>query len=188
MNGFLLFVIIAVISSLVKKARETDGDNPPAAGTRRPNESRSPARPGEIVDYDERMRRIREEIRRKIEERRSAAQTGLPPSTPAPAKMTETEYQPEPLTVPEEAAPPQPALTAPERRHQAEAVEELAVQAELKQTEQTIAEARAAELSWTESTKPATGTSALRKDLRSGRDLRRAIALREVLGPPVALR
>ncbi len=188
MNGFILFVIIAVISSLVKKGKETNGDQSPAAGSRRPNESGSPARPEGTMDYDERMRRIREEIRRKIEERRSAAQTGLPPSTPAPAMMTETEYQPEAPTVPEEAAPPQPVLTAPEKRHQAEAAEELVVQAELKRTEQTIAEARTAELSWTESTKPATGTSALRKDLRSGRDLRRAIALREVLGPPVALR
>ena len=188
MNGFILFVIIAVISSLVKKAKETNGENPPAAGARRQNASGSPARTGGAVDYDERMRRIREEIRRKIEERRGAAPTGLPPPMPVAPVMAETEFQPESTFEPEVAAPPVPALTAPEKRHQAEAAEERVVQAEQRRTEQTIAEARVAELSWTESTKPATGTSALRKDLRSGRDLRRAIAMREVLGPPVALR
>jgi hypothetical protein len=70
--------------------------------------------------------------------------------------------------------------------------EEIASQLAALQEEQAAAQAtavaRASETSWTESTRTASGPSAWRNDLRSRADLRRAIVLRELLGPPVALR
>ena len=192
MNGlpaFIIFIIIAVVSNLLSKAKEDRGvKRTPAA----------PLRPADDLDQAERTRRIQEEIRRKIAERRGVA---LPPPVPAPS-LAEVEREPaeEPVEweMPRELEPPplpvpMAARTAAlEQARQEELAAQLAAledaRAAARATAETIATARAAETNWTETTKPATGASAWRKDLRSAGDLRRAMVLREVLGPPVALR
>ena len=88
----------------------------------------------------------------------------------------------------EEEPPALPAQAAAEQPRQSEIAGQLTALREARAAAQAKAEARAAEVPWTEATKPGTGPSAWRKDLRRPADLRRAIVLREVLGPPVALR
>jgi hypothetical protein len=73
-------------------------------------------------------------------------------------------------------------------RRKEEIVFQLAALQEEQATARTTAEARAAETSWTAATRTASGPSAWRNELRSPADLRRAIVLRELLGPPLALR
>jgi hypothetical protein len=139
----------------------------------------------------ERTRKIREEIQRKIAERAR----GYPNEQPTL-----------PLEVPEEPplvrevvvtqAPPMPrrGLTALEAQRQAEILEEQASLAErLKEAEQMklAAQKRARyEASTTDHAGAARSLSrsTVLDDLRDPAALRRAFILREVLGPPVALR
>jgi hypothetical protein len=84
--------------------------------------------------------------------------------------------------------PPLPARPSAAVERQEEIVTQMAALQEEQDAALATAAARASETNWTESTRTASGPSAWRNDLRSPADLRRAIVLRELLGPPVALR
>lgn len=193
MSPFIIAIIIAFISSMLAKAKQADEVK------RTPS---SPLPPPDDLEQAARTRRIQEEIRRKIAERRGVA-TPSPEATPPVAPPIFSDWSAGPLppvdpfggsrarparaTVRRELEPP-PVPVAAEQERQVEIAGQLAALAEAQATAGTIAAARVAETSWTEATKSATGASAWRKDLRSGADLRRAVVLRELIGPPVALR
>jgi hypothetical protein len=154
------------------------------------------APPPEEATFDdpelaERTRKIREEIQRKIAER---------------ARGYPTEQPTLPLDVPDEPplvrevvvtqAPPMPrrGLTALEAQRQAEILEEQATLAErlqeaeqMKLAAQKRARYEAATADHSNAARSLSRSTVL-DDLRDPAALRRAFILREVLGPPVALR
>lgn len=183
----LIFLIIAGVSSLLKKLKSQSGEEKPAP----------PADPRTLQsDFDEieRTRRIQEEIRRKIAERRGqlasqpVPQRELAPLSPSP-RWTEAVEERSPYKV----EPPPLAETVtidPLLERQRELAEQLAA---LKAA-QHVAVNRA---SWAVSKPEETEAEAMAaraddihglRELRNARSLRKAIILREVLGPPVALR
>ncbi|HEY0968736.1 MAG TPA: hypothetical protein VGD88_15195 [Opitutaceae bacterium] len=147
----------------------------------------------DAMEEEQRTRRIQEEIRRKIQERRAGG---------APAAPVE----PPPLR--EEAPAYEAPVEEPSWREQAPRAPQppplddgvLARQRALQEQLQALAERRAAlEAARSRASAPvlaaATATharpsksAALLRDLRDPESTRRAIVLREVLGPPVALR
>jgi hypothetical protein len=138
-------------------------------------------------DLAERTRKIREEIQRKIEQR-----TRGQAETPAP----DTEIEAPPPIIREVAVSRTP-VQAPSRidvQRQAEILEEQATLMErlreaefMKAAGKKRTEFEAATADHTAEAQVATRSSVL-GDLRSPEALRRAFILREVLGPPVALR
>jgi hypothetical protein len=199
MTGFIIFIIVAILSQLAAKAKQAEAKRTPASPLARPDDLEQAAR----------TRRIQEEIRRKIAERRG----GLIPPPADLSTPVEEERPPAPPAVPRPFVPPLDPFGGPitrtarpvfERRapeppplparpsaalaRQEEISTQMATLQEKQATAQTTAAARAAETSWTAATRTAAGPSAWRNDLRSPADLRRAIVLRELLGPPVALR
>ena len=138
----------------------------------------------------ERTRRIREEIQRKIEQRARGY------TQPPPPVMAEKRAGAPPVIRPE-AARPQPvtakAAARLETQRNAEILEQQAALSE--QLRQAVA-MKAAALQRTQfetnlsrdETQAAAVHTGLREDLTNPDELRRAFVLREVLGPPVALR
>lgn len=198
--GFFVFVFIAIsMIRAIRKAMQLTKENGPA--------------PDETEDQKN-LRRIQEGIRRKIAERRAGTAADQPP----PLLARGAEREPGPTRVPpavppldafggpaprtladmarpapsRELAPTGPALT------EAAAVarqEELAEQMRLLEEARGLARRRAAEIaaarkaeSDSEAGVLATARGTLLADLREPQSLRRALVLREVLGPPVALR
>jgi hypothetical protein len=157
----------------------------------------------EDPELAERTRKIREEIQKKIEERRRGGAGYERPAAPAePPPIHEAEPQPAQMELPPplvrevvvRAAPPQPEPWGElASRRQAELREQQdAVDAQLKQAQEMKAAAMRrlefeAKLS-AEKTAAVGRQSALLDELRKPDSLRRAILLREILGPPVALR
>ena len=162
----------------------------------------------------ERTRKIRDEIQRKIEERRRAGAGYTEPARPAavPVQTPVAEEppplpptlprQPQTLPRPQVAPPlvrevmvrPAPPSGAAETRRMAEMLEQQAAMAEhlrLAQEMKAAAEHRTAfeeatadhQSEWLELTR-----SAVIGELRERDAVRRAIILREILGPPVGLR
>lgn len=143
----------------------------------------------------ERTRKIREEIQRKIEQR-ARGYANEQPTRPRSAQPAE----PPPVIVREVVARPQPAMLRRAASHQeaqrmAEILEQQASLAEqLRQAqEMKAAAARRAEFetqisSNKEEIAAAVTRGALGDDIRNPAALRRAFILREILGPPVALR
>lgn len=155
----------------------------------------------------ERTRQIQEEIRRKIAERRAAAQ-----SPTSPPQLPSMQQRIPPLTRPMTVSPLDPfggpmrrpikPQSAPQRsedlptayvlERQRRLAEEMRALEAARQAEQQ----RAAEIAAVRTPAPAAGMPARpaaapligRGDLRDPRALRRAIVLREILGPPVGLR
>jgi hypothetical protein len=163
------------------------------------------SRDGGNSEQEERARRIREEIQRKIAERRGQA---VPPPMPAPPRIDpfrpvfqeEAPRMPPPLRREEPPAPP-PLRPEPVADHDDSAAIErqrrLAEQ--LAQLEEQRRETRRAAQRAFDSTEQqaataqsarAAGVSAgsLSAELRDPRSLRRAFLLREILDTPVALR
>lgn len=196
-HAVTLAIIAGVVAQLIKavRGRKDDADAPPT-----PPEERSFQDP----ELAERTRRIREDIQRKIAERRRAA-TGY--ETPAPPPVAEPPQQwaydeqeePPPPVVREVVAErtPEPvhvSASRAETQRQAEILEQQAALAEkMRELELMKAAAvrrnefeRATADTQTETKVAARG--ALLDDLRKREALRRAFVLREVLGPPVALR
>jgi hypothetical protein len=160
---------------------------------------------GGASEQEERARRIREEIQRKIAERRGQA---APPPMPAPVFeerevvfREETSFPP-PLR-PVEVPPPMPTREVVTAYVDTEALERQRRLAEqLEQLEAQRREARRAAVQVraegrTPGATPtataagrgaALGVRGVGAELRDPRALRRAIVLREVLGAPVALR
>jgi hypothetical protein len=157
----------------------------------------------------ERARRIREEIRRKIAERREGAPAPLRQETPAaappvirapgvppldsfggPARPAlPTLRKPEPVRT--HAPQPAPAMSHAAMSAVLERQAQLAEQLRELEQAREKQKLRAAEIAADAApAAPAAPVSrgGLLADLRQAQNLRRAILLREVLGPPVALR
>ncbi|HTJ78897.1 MAG TPA: hypothetical protein VL357_07855 [Rariglobus sp.] len=181
-HPILIFVIVMVVSSLLKKMK---------APEETPSSSKDLEPRGDGVDDSERTRRLQEEIRRKIAERRG--QPVLPPvlvSGPETSVWTEKEEEPwayrreEPPPVVEEAAAIDPIL-----ERQRALAEQLAA---LQLHHATVS--KASQEAWAPRV-PVSASASINfeemnwlRELRSARSLRKAIILREVIGPPVALR
>lgn len=172
---------------------------------RSPSETREltpVSRDGTDPEQAERVRRIQEEIRRKIAERRGQA---APPPIPTPAPTLEPfnpmrpvfreEASPRPVATP----PPMPARLEDASDHddsaalerQRRLAEQLAkletARREARRAAQALSETGAA--SAKVRTEPAViGARGLVAELRDPQALRRAMVLREVLDAPVALR
>ena len=199
--GFFVFVFIALsMLRALRKAMQLTKEHGAAS---------------DETEEQRNLRRIQEGIRRKIAERRAGPATDQPP--PLLARTVEREPGP-PTRVPpavpsldafggpaartladrvrrapsRELPPTSPALT------EAAAVarqEELAEQMRMLEEARALARRRAAEIaaarkaeSESEAGVLATARGTLLADLREPQSLRRALVLREVLGPPVALR
>lgn len=192
-NLFTVLIIGGVLSQLLnaikgKKAQQ-DAD---ASGTPRDAQFEDP-------ELAERTRRIREDIRRKIAERQSDAPSAeLPPFTSEPELRPEpSAYEPPPLprsVIAERAPEAVAALQRMDAQRQAEILEQQATMAERMRELETMkaaAQRRAAfeALSVSQANvQRERARGALLDDLRDPQALRRAFVLREVLGPPVALR
>ncbi|MFA6289313.1 MAG: hypothetical protein WC661_18170 [Opitutaceae bacterium] len=187
-HPLIIFLIIMGVSSLIKHLKSSGEAPPPEAGPR-------PFGGGD--DDGERTRRLQEEIRRKIAERRGqAAPPPLPHEEPEPLfptpRWTETVEEPSPYKLPE-PPPLVAALPAVDSVlvRQRELAEQLAA---LKVAAQQV---EANRVSWAISKPAETEAQATAaragdvyglRELRTARSLRKAMVMREVLGPPVALR
>jgi len=193
--------VVVVIAGLVAKVLQAvrgkaDG------GTRADSTTDGPT----FADPDlaERTRKIREEIRRKIEERRGQAGAPTAPD-PVRPRLRPEEQSPEATPPPplvlqlppvvREVLRPAPSERAPAAApamDEAELYRQQALAGQLREiVERKIAaERRAAAAVPTdqEAAALAARRGAVLDDLRDADALRRAILLREVLGPPVALR
>jgi hypothetical protein len=194
--------VVIVIAGLVAKVLQAVRGKPPAAG--------KGVEPAEKVfedpDLAERTRKIREEIRRKIEERRG--QTGQATASLVRPKLAREDRSPQatpppvvlelppmirkmltPVPTPATAAAPVDPDAAAELARQAELAEQLRQVIALKTgTGEERRAAFASSIADKEQVALAAGRGALLDDLRDPAALRRAFVLREVLGPPVALR
>lgn len=186
---WVLIAIAAVIARMLNKKKDADASS---------GDSPAPAREYEFEDPElaERTRKIREEIQRKIAERRGQhMQPPVLPSEqarPAPIMRSPEATMPEVLR---ELRQPEPQVSR--RMVQANAAEELERQATLREKleeARVMKEAalkRAAFEASIADKEPAVlqqARAVVLDDLRSPQALRRAFVLREVLGPPVALR
>ena len=167
------FVVISVIRNAVKVARKVSEPT---------TVSRAPA--GYDPAEAERTRRIQEEIRRKIAERRSQA---------APAEvMRRAEPEPERMAEPENV-PPEP-LPVDSTEAVLERQQQLADQMRALETARLLEQRKSAAVADTarHETERAAAVVAMRgallADLRNRPTARRAMLLREILDRPVALR
>ena len=166
-----LFVIITVIRGLVQMARKL---SEPPPGTPRSAAAPDPAQA-------ERTRRIQEEIRRKIAERRGfAPPIGLPPIM--------AEAAPEPAAPPadEPATSPSLAVVLEGQRQLAEQMR--ALEAARVQGERRAANAEAMSAATAIPAPAANITAELLANLRDPLTVRRAWLMREILDRPVGLR
>ena len=152
-----------------------------------------------------RNEQVREKVRRMIAERRGDA---VPPELSAPTTLPEPEeersFRSPPLAEPPELEMP-PPLQPPGPSRQAETAhssatktreaslvrqEQLALELQSLNEQRVFAARRAAVVAEGEAVVARRDlvSNELRHDLRDPRSLRRAMVLREVLGPPVALR
>lgn len=174
----VLIVILAVVSVIRNAAKmvRKAGEQRPAA------QSRSPA------DYDpawaERTRRIQEEIRRKIAERRG--QTVAPEAAPVGPGM-----EPPVIYVEERVIPPVMESSSAVLERQQQLADQMRALELARATQQRHAAQLSAEIKSESASSAGLLTAAragLMTDLRDPAGLRRAFMLREVLGPPVGLR
>ncbi len=199
-----VFLVMAFLANQakVKKARE---EQRRAAERRaqRPRERDEDDGPvhafdddGEDAGMEERTRRIQEEIRRKILERMSGGQEPAPPlSRPATQPVPRpVQARPPPLPqVKEEKRDTTPAFDWDEAARQ----QKLAEQMRELEEQRKVAERRSKAFATARPAPkgvPLAGASRLHRrvtvagDLRDPAALRRAVVLREVLGPPVGSR
>jgi hypothetical protein len=220
----ILVVAGSIAYWLNQRAREKAGQDADYDGDGKPDnrpqldeqtrELKPASRDGSDPEADERVRRIQEEIRRKIAERR-----GQPVSPPLPVpeldpfrpvfqETTQADLptkRSEPVAVP----PPMPAAAQRERA-EAKAYDDSAalerqrkLEEQMAQLEQRRREARQAAQLASQSGGQAAANAAydavapdvpglsarhLQHELRNPKALRRAMVLKEVLGTPVALR
>jgi hypothetical protein len=161
---------------------------------------------GEAVAEDEmRNEQVRDKVRRMIAERRGET---VPPEWSEPPAMSEPEeersFRSPPIEEPPELALP-PPLQSPVRSQQVESdhafaretleaslvrQEQLALELQTLNEQRALVARRAAVVAEGEAVVARRDlvSNELRHDLRDPRSLRRAMVLREVLGPPVALR
>ncbi len=193
----VVFVLVSVIKGFRQSGR---------SGEQRPVEL-----PGDIEEQ-RRVREIQETIRRKIAERRGGTEA-RPEEANAPAEVVPPLHQPRPVSPPARPHPfeefprhvlverePLPSRVEPPRLAQsnrAELERQVRLADELRSVEETRLQlARRAAHRATEKSEAAQAHGALLTasrerlllDLGDRHSLRRAWVLREVLGPPVALR
>lgn len=173
----LVAVAIAVVAILQKfkqaRTQETAGE--------------APAKDGQEA---ERTRRIQEEIRRRIMERR-----GLMPAPPdAPDSVEEAPEFPEPPPMFEEV---RPVMVEPPSLQAMDAAAAPGYSRELERQQQMLARLRELETARPAHARIAPATveapvaapaNRLPADLRTPAGLRRAVVLREILSPPVGMR
>ncbi|HEY9155921.1 MAG TPA: hypothetical protein VIM69_12365 [Opitutaceae bacterium] len=191
----LAVVIVIVIGGLIKKVSALargaakNADRPkPQAGSRQPNRTFDP-------EAAERTRRVQEEIRRKIEERRhsQAPVAPPPPVTPRPAYDPFTPEALQRQNPPAIPRPVEPSRAASERallvarRLEAAKQREEKRKAKASAREDTIS-IQVAPISLIPSAGPLLPTHPLREILTNPEEVRRAIILSEIIQPPVALR
>jgi len=208
MNWILehLQIVIAVAASLAywltQRRAQTEEDETPKPRT------------VQEAEEAERTRRIQEEIRRKIAERRGGVPVDLPPPLiEADEPARERPFAPvDPFGGPVGRVQRKLEEMAAERERERVAIEEAealerqrrlademrALEAERREAqqraEQLAAQRRAREIAERQaretgaSLDPALASASLHATLRTPAALRRAIVLREVLGPPVSLR
>jgi hypothetical protein len=173
----VLFVIAIAVVAILQKFKQA-----------RPQETagETPARDGQEA---ERTRRIQEEIRRRIMERRGL----MPAPPPAPDSGEEAPEFPEPPPMFEEMRPVM--IEPPFQTMDAAAAP--GYSRELERQQQMLARLRELETARPThaGTTPATveapvaaAANRLPADLRTPAGLRRAVVLREILGPPVGMR
>jgi len=145
--------------------------------------------PGEDA---ERTRRVREEVQRKIVERRreAAARPGSwaesPSATPRPAERSQP-----PLAPPVAASRPAPPADEEDVAEAAlQRQQKLAEQVRAMEAARTAAQVRTSALAAFAPPGASPGSPPIDwlPELRDPRSVRRAVILREILGPPVALR
>lgn len=183
----IIFIAGTIAWWLNQRARQKAGESADYDGDGTPE---APAQ-GEFTDPDlaDRTRKIREEIQRKIEERRRAA-GGYREAPPDPAPVRPAA----PVVLPPViSAPAASQFTVEESRRKAEILQQqadwesrLAQARELKEATQKRV-AFETQLS-AEKIRSKQRHAALVEDLHHPDTLRRAVVLREVLGPPLALR
>lgn len=188
-NIWMLVIIAGVVAQLLQSIKGKKGGDDADEATPRKAEFGDSA-------LGERTRKIREDIRRKIEQRQRSPREEVP-----------VERQPEALDelppflreivqeVMPERVPAMPAYAAQaEAQHAAEILEQqIALADRLRQVEAAKAAAQRRALLEQQTVAVATverrkNRGALLEDLRDPAALRRAFVLREVLGPPVGLR
>lgn len=188
-NAWTVVIIGGVLAQMLQAVmKKKAGEGDPAQG--------EPPKEYEFEDPDlaERTRRIREEIQRKIAQRQQGGGPDVAADTPP---MMEPDAAPPPLirevvvTV-----PPVPVRTSARfdtQRHAEILEQQAALEEQLREARQMKAAAakrtefEEATADHTTARRTATRASVV-GDLRSPEALRRAFILREVLGPPVALR
>ena len=181
-NAWTLIIVGTVVAQMLQAIFKKRGGGE-ADGAEPPKEFEF-----EDPELAERTRRIREEIQRKIEQR-ARGEAEPPPLVPVPA--------PPPVvheSIERRASPAPAAVSSAESRRHAELLEQQAVWEEkLREAERmkaAIQKRTAFESLTTDHSGAAMGgvRGSVVGELRDPEALRRAFVLREVLGPPVALR
>ncbi len=170
-NRELLVIVFAVAVWLLNRI----------GAARRAAGSQNPARQaGSADDEAERTRRVQEEVRRRIAERRGAAKPEMPPPLSQPF---------EPARMAEEPAPPEEAETDDTEE------QVLKRQREIERDLRALEDARAAALAGARAAQRASVVQTQAAvpnpwlgELKNPAGLRRAVVLREILGPPISLR
>ncbi len=200
---FTILVIAGVLAQLVQAIRgkkQADGDD---------TTPETPAREYEFEDPElsQRTRDIREQIRRKIAERQRAdgapapvAVEPEPPLEETPPLLRDEEEFKERMEAPsaydqaQQEREPAQRPSVWENRRTAELLEQQAALAEKLQEAQLMKAAALKRKEFEATTRMAT-TSALRVEtrelidgLRDPKEMRRAFLMREIIGPPLALR
>lgn len=195
------------------EAADYDGDGIPENRVPPPvvRELAPANRDGLDPEQEERVRRIQEEIRRKIAERRGQpAPPPLPSPEPEPFNPFRPVFSEEPVrphtsSVPPPMPAPPPIPVSPfedegaleRQRRLAEQMEELETRRrEARRSAQALAETGAPTVTARNAARAAAagaqvavvGIRSIGAELRNPKALRRAMVLREVLGAPVALR
>jgi hypothetical protein len=187
----IIIAVAAAIAYWLNQRRQAKAEDQPA----------SPRQASDAEEHAERTRRVQEEIRRKIAERRGEI---LPPSTSVPAAPRER--RPKllpPLNVPplepfggprhRRPEPPTPPVDDAAERAALERQARLAEQLRALEAARQAEQRRAAEIAVRRAQPvaaagPRDARADWRDKLRDPGELRRAIVLREILGQPVGLR
>jgi hypothetical protein len=217
-NIFVVLAIAGAIATWLNQRRRAKQGLPPVDEDGQPLPGNRPTQASfEETDDAERTRRIQEEIRRKIAERRGesgppAAPPEPPVTIPAPVRREATpppvfhdpvqemmkEMQNRFSPGPDAPAPAEPPIESAQAAGERETLtrqRELEEKLQALEAQQRTAQQRAAEIKATDAAAATGRESASRAaadrwltELRDPQTARRAIVLREILGTPVGLR